>query len=71
MSKFVDILDGINLSPPGVFGLAGVFDADFEAKNINRIILYLNSYYLIEVLNNAYFCYFSVPFTNIHFIVKF
>lgn len=38
MSKFVDILDGINLSPPGVFGLAGVFDADFEAININRII---------------------------------
>lgn len=34
MSKFVDILEGMNLSPPGVFGLAGVLDADFEAIHL-------------------------------------
>lgn len=38
MSKFVDILEGINLSPPGVFGLAGVLVADREAIQINRFI---------------------------------
>lgn len=38
MSKFVDTLEGINLSPPGVLGLAGVLDADLEAiKCFNRI----------------------------------
>lgn len=36
MSKFVDILEGINLSPPGVLGLAGVFDADLEANQITK-----------------------------------
>lgn len=35
MSKFVDILEGMNLSPPGVLGLAGVFDADLDAIQIN------------------------------------
>jgi len=37
MSKFVDILEGMNLSPPGVLGLAGVFDADLEAIQINSL----------------------------------
>lgn len=36
MSKFVDILEGMNLSPPGVFGLDGVLVADLEAIKINR-----------------------------------
>jgi len=38
MSKFVDILEGMNLSPPGVLGLAGVFDVDREAIQINSFI---------------------------------
>jgi len=38
MSKFVDILEGMNLSPPGVLGLAGVFDADLEAIQTNNFI---------------------------------
>jgi len=37
MSKFVDILEGINLSPPGVLGLAGVFDADLEAGDFDLL----------------------------------
>jgi len=35
MSKLVDILEGMNLSPPGVLGFAGVLDADLEAIQIN------------------------------------
>jgi len=40
MSKFVDILEGMNLSPPGVLGLAGVFEADLEAIQKDSFIGY-------------------------------
>jgi len=30
----------MNLSPPGVLGLAGVFDADLEANQINSFTEY-------------------------------
>lgn len=38
MSKFVDILEGMNLSPPGVFGLAGVLVADLGAPKMFKIL---------------------------------
>jgi len=44
MSKFVDILEGINLSPPGVLGFAGVLDADLEAINKNN---YFNTFLIV------------------------
>lgn len=43
MSKFVDILEGINRSPPGVLGLAGVFDADLAIKIKQIIQLVVNN----------------------------
>jgi len=56
MSKFVDILEGMNLSPPGVLGLAGVFDADLEAGDFDLLgvfdgvfLIDINSLFFLEV----------------------
>lgn len=50
----------MNLSPPGVFGLAGVLDADLDAtQNRFKLTLYFIVFRL-KIMNYLYNCiYFS------------
>lgn len=57
----------MNLSPPGVFGLAGVLDADLDARKINRFKLELN--YIVSNIMNCLKLHFSQKTINIFKLV--